>query len=158
MQQLRSLFAAGRQPRPPRNGIDLGGGHFVKPEDVLEGHFRRLAVSSAPAASTASHEVQVQVGGNLKAAIRVMAPTLAPLTQIAEELAGKFTTVSPTPQFRSELHRALEAAHRQQIAQRSLGTQTAPPVQTAPSWLWYLLAGSFVATATLVLILARRKR
>lgn len=158
MQRMRSLFGTNRPSRKPRNGIDLGGGHVVKPEDVLEGHFRRLAVASAPVATNSTQEVHVQVGGNLKAAIRVMAPSLAPLTQIAEELAGKFTTVSPTPQFRNELHRALEAAHRQQIAQRNLGTHPAPRPEGPPTWLWYTVAGAFVTGVTLLLLLTRRRR
>lgn len=163
MQRLRLLRPPGRRSRQPRNSIDLGGGRFVPPEDVLEGHFRRLALATAAATATSSsapqtgsQEVHVQLGRNLKSAIRVMAPGLEPLTQIAEELATKFTTVTPAPHFRSELHRALEAAHRQQIAQRTLGTR--PSQSASLSWLWYAAAGGFVAALVAVLLITRRRQ
>lgn len=103
------------------SAIDLGNGRQIGFEDVLESHFRRLA-----AVQPNTRDVEVRVAPNLNAAIRVIAPELAPLTRIAEELAVAFPNVQPTPRFRSDLQRALQMAHRQQNAQRVLGTRPAP--------------------------------
>ena len=153
MSTLRSLRWPNLRNRRPPTAIDLGGGRHLPAEDLLEGHFRRLA--STPA----SQEIQVQVTPNLNAAIRVVAPQLAPLTQIAEELATTFPCVRPTEEFRRDLQRALEMAHRQQHAQRTLGTLPTPEDTANSQWLWWLaLAASLLIVATVGLGLRQRKR
>lgn len=127
------------------DGIDLGGGRIMPAEDVLESHFRRIAsMKNAPAAQ----DVRIEVAPNIKAAIRVMAPKLAPLAEIAEELAVKINSVEPEPGFRSDLHRALEEAHRQLAAQRA----------AQPESHWFrspiLWAGLVAATTALTVVLA----
>ncbi len=103
--------------------IDLGNGNFLEAEDVLEGHFHRLASTTVP----------VQVNANLTAAITVLAPGLTPLTELAEEVAHTVPLAQPAPQFRYHLHQALEQTHRQQAAQRILGTRPAAQAQ-GPAW------------------------
>jgi hypothetical protein len=103
--------------RPQREAIDLGGGHRMAPEDVLESHFRRI---HGPPIVLRTQDVSVQVAPNFQSAIRVVAPTLAPLTQIAEELATRFPTVQPATDFRNELQRALEEAHRLKTEKRGI--------------------------------------
>lgn len=114
-------------PAPPP-GIDLGNGRVLGAEDVLEGHFRRMA------ARPQTCNVRVQVADNLAAAITVLAPDLAPLTQVAEQVAVAMPHVEPAPDFRLQLHQALERTHRQHAAQRVLGTrplsQPAPPAHS----------------------------
>lgn len=109
--------------------IDLGGGRVVRPEDLLEGHYLRLAQSPREGAAEAQ-DVQVHVSGELRAAIRVVAPSLAPLTQVAEELASRITSVQPAQQFRSDLQRALEEEHRRRLA---AGLMEGPET---PTWAW----------------------
>lgn len=134
----------GRRTTAPR-GIDLGGGRMLRAEDVLEGHFRRLA--SRPRAQT--QHVSVQVGDNLLAAITVLAPDLAPLTMVAEEVAGAMPYVQPAQDFRLHLHEALERTHRQHAAQRTLGTRPpTPPVSSSRPTGW------IAATVTLLVLLA----
>ena len=98
--------------------IDFGGGNFVSAEDVLDGHLKRLLRENAQNVQS----VQVQTGRSLQSTIAVSSPELVPLTDLAEELAEVVPDVSPEPQFRQELHRALELTHRQHAAQRALGT------------------------------------
>jgi hypothetical protein len=114
--------------------IDMGDGRFVTAADVLEGHFHRLATQT----------VTVQLKPDLQAAITVVAPELAPLTAVASEVAHAMPQVQPGEQFRQELHRALELTHRQQHAQRVLGTR--PPAAEMQSfwWLAALLVGVLV--------------
>jgi hypothetical protein len=136
--------------------IDLGGGRFVPPEDLLEGHFRRIAQPAPPSRTpaqgqSAGHEVRVQVGADMSAAIRVVAPTLAPLTQVAEELAGRLISVKPTPQFRADLHRALEAELQRRL--ESDESSDTPPA----AWTWAAAAFITFGIAGLVLWLLRRR-
>jgi hypothetical protein len=163
MGMVRGRWFGRAQRRSARNSIDLGGGHRVAPEDLLEGHFRRLATDWAasltpqPALAPAgprTQEVRVQVAPRLDTAIRVVAPTLAPLAQIAEELAAKIPTVQPPAQFRAELHEALEQAHRRHLEQQSLSPLPAPR-RTLP----WLLAGLLAALglAGVALWLLRRR-
>lgn len=148
MERVRML---GNRERT-RRSIDIGGGLHITPEDVLESHFRRLALQGNP---QLSQEVSIQVRPNLHSAIRVVAPTLAPLTQIAEELATRIPTMQPSADFRSELHRELELAHRRQTEQRS--HQAAAPRRATGPWL---LAAAIAAAglAGVALWLLGRKR
>jgi hypothetical protein len=113
----------GRLARPAGPcGIDLGNGAILEPEDVLETHYQRLA-QSRRAAPPRTHTVPVQVGDNLLSAITVLAPGLAPLTELAEDVAQAVSPVQPGQEFRTSLHHALEQTHRQHAAQRVLGTR-----------------------------------
>ncbi len=147
MQQRTTLWPWPRRRQP--NGIDLGGGRLVPAEDLLEGHFRRMA---HPVAAHTSHDVNVQVSRDASAAIRVVAPTLAPLTQVAEELASRLTTVKPTPQFRADLQRALEAEMQRRL-------EAGAPADASPSgWLWAAALITSAGLATLALWLLRRRK
>jgi hypothetical protein len=127
--------------------IDLGNNRFLSAEDVLDGHFRRLS----------SRTVKVQVQNDLQTAIAVLAPGLAPLTELATEVAGVVPQVHPGAQFRQDLHRALELTHRQHSAQRKLGTHP-----TAPAFfVWHrLIAATIVglALATFILYLRSKRK
>lgn len=149
--------------------VDLGGGRQVAAEDVLEGHFRRMARAGHTAqlaqAAQAGSEVRVQLAPGLTGAIRVMAPQLAPLTEVAEELASAFPSVRPAPEFRSELHRALEVAHREHMAARAaLAERNAAQGGrriSARTWLWALaptLAVALVAALVAWWVWGRRKK
>ncbi len=112
-------------------GIDLGGGRLVPAEDLLEGHYRRIAYPlPIPAQPAAVQDVHVQVDPAMSTAIRVVAPTLAPLAQVAEEVAAKLTSVKPTAQFRADLHRALEAELQRRLADEET------PRAAVPVWVW----------------------
>ena len=69
-------------------------------------------------------------------------PSLAPLTNLAEDLVDVVPQVEPTAQFRQDLHKALEMTYRQQAAQRQLGTRPAPTIDgtlaARQSSLWAL--------------------
>ncbi len=106
-----------------RDKIDLGNGKFLEAEDVLDGHFHRLASTTVP----------MPVNASLTAAITVLAPGLTPLTTLAEEVAHTLPLAQPAPQFRYHLHQALEQTHRQQAAQRILGTRPAAQIE-GPAW------------------------
>jgi hypothetical protein len=106
-------FQDRQSDQPP---IDMGNGRVLAAEDLLEGHFHRLAAGT----------VQVQVKRDMQAAITVVAPQLAPLTEVAREVAQAVPVAQPAARFRHDLHKALELTHRQQAAQRKLGTRPAP--------------------------------
>ena len=131
--------------------IDMGNGRVIRAADVLDGHARRLMART----------VQVQVKPDLQAAISVLAPDLAPLTNLAEEVANTTPRVEPTQRFRDDLHRALEQSHRQHAAQRHLGICTDAALATQSSaWRWSLFA--FLTTLILTvslggLVMRRRK-
>lgn len=134
-----------REPLP-KGGIDMGDGRQLGAEDVLEGHFRRVAARRRPS----TRQVSVQVGDNLTVAIAVLAPDLAPLTELAEQVSGAVPLVEPEPQFREHLHQALERTHRQHAAQRALGTRPAPrPKPTYRLHWWVALAGLLATLALL---------
>lgn len=145
--EVGKLFGAVFRRSKP--AIDLGGGRLVAPEDLLEGHFRRLA--GAPPLEPRD-TVRVQTTPSLNALIQVAAPTLAPLTQIAEQLATKLPTLQPAADFRSQLHHALEEEHRRRLQN--------PPAPAPARTRWPIFAAFALATlgaATLVLWLARRR-
>jgi hypothetical protein len=129
----------------PEPQIDMGNGRLVSAADVLEGHYRRLATRT----------VTVQVQPDLQSAITVVAPELAPLTAVAADVAQAMPSIQPTMQFRQELHRALELSHRQQQAQRILGTYPAAAENNLP---WGLLIGVAVLVTVLVGWLLVRRR
>jgi hypothetical protein len=132
-------------------GIDMGNGQTLLPEDVLEGHYMRLAARQRavlPGVEVGSgpQSVQIQVADSTIAAIQVLAPRLAPLTELAEDVAEALPPVRPAPHFRQTLHEALEQTHRQQSAQRLLGTRPVPQTGT-PAWLLWVAATTIVVIA-----------
>ncbi len=100
------------------SGIDLGNGRMLDTEDVLDSHFRRIAAARQTPRPGQEHVVVQIEGDNMIAAITVLAPKLAPLTELAEVVADAMPAVHPAPQFRQHLHQALERTHRQHAAQR----------------------------------------
>lgn len=126
--------------------IDMGNGRLISAEDLLDGHFRRLATTT----------VQVQVKPDLQAAITVVAPTLAPLTELASEVARAVPVAQPAPRFRQDLQRALELTHRQQAAQRKLGTRPAP-AERHWGMLGGLAAGLLIILTILYYLQQRRQ-
>jgi hypothetical protein len=125
-------------------GIDMGNGRRLDAEDVLEGHYQRVAARR----QAATRQVAVQVGDNLMVAIAVLAPDLAPLTEMAEQVSGAVPLVEPEARFRQNLHQALERTHRQHAAQRILGTRPIqrPKPSTPIAW-WMVLAGVLATIA-----------
>lgn len=136
-------FGDRQSDQPP---IDMGNGRVLAAEDVLEGHFHRLAAST----------VQVQVKHDMQAAITVVAPHLAPLTEVAHGVAQVVSVAQPAQRFRHDLHKALELTHRQQAAQRKLGTRPAP-AETHWGALGVIVAG-IVLVVGVVVYLQRRQR
>jgi hypothetical protein len=140
-----------RREMLPQSGIDLGNGRVLGAEDVLEGHYRRMATRRQQALSQpTTHQVAVQVGDNLMVAIAVLAPDLAPLTAVAEQVSGAVPLVEPEERFRQNLHQALERTHRQQAAQRLLGTRSTPRPKTTNLYGWWMVVVGLAATLALV--------
>lgn len=143
---LKSVSNFWRRESLPKGKIDMGNGRVLGPEDVLEGHYRRLTTRR----QSATRRVNVQVGDNLMAAITVLAPDLAPLTEVAEQVSGALPVVEPEPRFRENLHQALERTHRQYAAQRALGTRPVPrPKPATPIGWWVVLVGVVAAVMLL---------
>jgi hypothetical protein len=139
---MQWFFFARRRTQPEDTGpaIDMGDGRFLTAADLLEGHYHRLATQT----------VAVQVKPDLQSAITVVAPELAPLTAVASEVAQAMPRVQPAAHFRADLHRALELTHRQQHAQRVLGTRTPETESDLPWSLLILLASLVVVLAGLL--------
>jgi hypothetical protein len=135
-----------RRESLPQGGIDLGNGRMLGAEDVLEGHFRRMSAHRQPS----SRQVAVQVGDNLMVAITVLAPDLAPLTEIAEQVSGAVPLVEPERHFRENLHQALERTHRQHAAQRVLGTRPVPRPKPSNLLGWWIALAGVVATVAVL--------
>jgi len=111
----------------------------------VEGQLARLGLAAfnpdkANALDHHFHQVVVgrgQAGEPLVANIK-----LASLTTLAEELGRTVTPVQPPPRFRQDLGAALTDAHRQRMAQRTLGTVPSLPAQRQPDkriWLIVIL-------------------
>lgn len=118
--------------------VDLGNGRFVEAEDVLESHFSHRL--DAP-------RLTVHVEGDLNQALTALAPGLASLTELAEEVDQLVPRAQPAPQFRQDLHKALELTHRQHHAQRVLGTRIEAPEPQTP---WMMITFLFVVVACVV--------
>lgn len=135
----------------PQGEIDLGNGRVLGAEDVLESHYRRMTTTRQVTQSgKATRQVPVQVGDNLTVAITVLAPELAPLTEVAAQVSGAVPLVEPERAFRENLHQALERTHRQHAAQRILGTRPTPQQKATPALRWWMVLAGLVATAALV--------
>lgn len=130
-------------------GIDLGNGRTLTAEEVLEGHYRRVAALRRPSVQQAA----VQVDNNLPVAIAVLAPDLAPLTHLAEDVSVVMPPVEPTADFRRNLHDALERTHRQHNAQRILGARPARRASHSLQRSWILAAVVTVVVGVLALLL-----
>jgi len=102
------------QPEIPVKPVDLGNGRIVKAEDLLDSHFTNRI--DAP-------RLTMHVEGDLNQALTALAPGLASLTELAEEVDQAVPRAQPTPQFRQDLQKALELTHKQHHAQRVLGTR-----------------------------------
>jgi hypothetical protein len=102
-----------------------------------------------------TQEVFVQAAPTRQVAIRVLTPKLAPLTQLAEEIADSMPAAQPAPKFRQDLQKALELSHRQRAAQRVLGTRPAPKKRAPLSLSQLGLA--LLLVAALALLLAWRR-
>jgi hypothetical protein len=149
---LQSVSDLWRRENLPQGEIDMGNGRVLGAEDVLEGHYRRLATRRQEANANAStRQVAVRVGDNLTVAIAVMAPDLLPLTEVAEQVSGAVPLVEPERNFRENLHEALERTHRQHAAQRILGTRPAPRRKQPTPVGWWVVAAGIVATIALIL-------
>lgn len=142
--QWAELWPFWKQQPLEQTSIDMGNGRTISAEDVLDGHFHRLATTT----------VQVQVKDNLQAAITVVAPTLAPLTELASEVAQAVPVAQPAPQFRHDLQKALELTHRQHSAQRKLGARPPQP-QTNWGTIGAIIAGLLIVVGLLIYLQRR---
>ena len=155
MLQRRATAWPWRRPKTI-SAIDLGGGRLVPPEDLLEGHFHRLTQPVNPQPATHAQrgqDVSVQVSPDMRATIRVVAPTLAPLAQLAEELIARLTFVKPTPQFRADLQRALEDELRRRLGEE----ESSPAPRSAASMLAAPLLTTLGLAGLVPWILRRRE-
>jgi hypothetical protein len=96
----------------------------------MRGHLQRVRARVQP--------VAVQVSDSLVAAIGVLAPSFGQPVDLSAEMAAEVPPASPEPEFRANLHVALERAHRQHTAQRMLGTRGAAPQRRTRRWVWAL--------------------
>lgn len=152
MPQRPTLGSLGFGRKEWEKEVDLGGGRTARPEDLLEGHFQRLA-----GRTSGSVEVNVQVSPSESTVLRVSAPALAPLAEIAEELASRIPTIQPASGFRHDLHRSLEEAHRRQMEARRFES-TAIHAQPTRLWLWLALGILAILAAGLWLSTRNRSR
>jgi hypothetical protein len=136
------------QPDAPAEKVDLGNGHFVKGEDVLESHFTNRL--DAP-------RLTVHVEGDLNKALTALAPGLASLTELAEEVDQAVPRAQPTPQFRQDLQKALELTHKQHNAQRILGTRIETTEEQTPWGLIALMVLLVACTISVTIYLCKRR-
>ena len=126
----------------PKMKINLGKGQTIHAIDVVEGHAQRLRKAKTNAAPAGSEQA-------ITSAVRTVAPEVAPLTDLALNIANNSTNAQPASKFRKELQQALETSHRQQSVRRSLGIQ-APAKKDPPWWQssWFL----FVVATLLIIV------
>lgn len=132
----------------PAEKVDLGNGRFVEGEDVLESHFHHQLETP---------RLTVHVEGDLNRALTALAPGLASLTELAEEVDQLVPRVQPTPQFRHDLHKALELTHRQHHAQRVLGTRIDTPEPQTPWGMISMLIVVVLGMVSVTVYLYRRR-
>ena len=154
MRAIVSLLRWNRGEAAYQAGLDLGGGQVLAPEDVLDGHCVRLLANRS---HKATQTVPVRVNDNLSAAITVMAPNLAPLTDLAEEVAVAVPAVAPEPAFRQNLYQALERTHRQYRVQEALGTRLLTDDGGRRFAVMWMTGGLVICVAAIVGWLAVRK-
>ena len=136
------------QPDAPVTPVDLGNGCSVKAEDLLDSHFTNRI--DAP-------RLTVHVEGELNKALTALAPGLASLTELAEEVDQAVPRAQPTPQFRQDLQKALELTHKQHHAQRVLGTRVETPEAQIPWSMLSLVVLLVACTISLTLYLLKRR-
>jgi len=136
------------QQLDPAEKIDLGNGRFVEGEDVLDSHFQ---------SQLETPRLTVHVEGDLNRALAALAPGLAALTELAEEVDQLVPRVQPAPQFRHDLHKALELTHRQHHAQRVLGTRVEIPDPQTPWGMISFLVVIVVSVVSMTIYLYRRR-
>lgn len=137
------------QPEITVEPVDLGNGHIVKAEDLLDSHFTNQI--DAP-------RLTVHVEGDLNKALTALAPGLASLTELAEEVDQAVPRAQPTPQFRQDLQKALELTHKQHHAQRVLGTKVETP-EIQMQWSMIALVMLLVAcTISVTAYWAKRRK
>lgn len=136
------------QAEAPPAKVDLGDGRFVAAEDVLDSHFTNRLDTP---------RLTVHVEGDLNRALTALAPGLASLTELAEEVDQAVPRAQPTAQFRQDLHKALELTHRQHHAQRVLGTRVETPETQTPWKLIALLIVVIVCMASVTGYLSKRR-
>jgi hypothetical protein len=136
------------QPDAPVTPVDLGNGCSVKAEDLLDSHFTNRI--DAP-------RLTVHVEGDLNKALTALAPGLASLTELAEEVDQAVPRAQPTPQFRQDLQKALELTHKQHHAQRVLGTRVETPEAQIPWSMLSLVVLLVACTISLTLYLLKRR-
>ena len=107
--------------------IDLGNGHFLEAPDVLDSHFRRL--------------MQEADSVDLTEAIDSLAPPLAPLAHLANDLAHEIPRIQPDTVFRKELQQRLEAAHQQQATEDGYAV-----------YLWHCVSEHYVLAGIPVIV------
>lgn len=136
------------QPEIPVTPVDLGNGRIVKAEDLLDSHFTNRI--GAP-------RLTVHVEGDLNKALTALAPGLASLTELAEEVDQAVPRAQPTPQFRQDLQKALELTHKQHHAQRVLGTRVETPEAQTPWGMLSLVVLLVTCTIGITLYLMKRR-
>lgn len=130
--------------------IDLGSGKKVHAVDLVDGHAQRLRENTAGLDEGKR---------DLTDAVRVIAPQLAPLTDLAQNISNHSTPAHPTTKFRKDLQQALEISHRQQSVRRTLGIQ--PPAQKETVWWqspWLMLAVAVLIVVIGSGIVARKRQ
>ena len=151
--------------------IDLGNGSFLDAPDVLDGHFRRLVQSSCVitadanmesiSAEVLSFEEQAQnIAGapvaqddknaDLTGAVSTLAPDLAPLAYLANDLARTVPQIEPEPEFRRDLLQKLEAAHQQMREDGYTGSRCTEDGYAVV--LWHYVSEHYVLTGIPVIV------
>lgn len=143
------FFQWSDQPELPVEPVDLGNGRLVKAEDLLDSHFANRI--DAP-------RLTVHVEGDLNKALTVLAPSLASLTELAEEVDQAVPRAQPTPQFRQDLQKALELTHKQHHAQRVLGTRIETPEPQTPWSMIALMVLLFACTFSVTAYWMKRRK
>lgn len=136
------FFHMARQPEALAEKVDLGNGHTVAGEDLLDSHFTNRLDTP---------RLTVHVEGDLNRALTALAPGLASLTELAERVDEAVPRAQPAPQFRQDLQKALELTHRQHHAQRVLGTRVETPDREASWTIIALLLLVIVCTVSVTL-------
>ncbi len=140
---------------PPIEQVDFGNGHQVSAVDLLDGHFHQLAAQADNITPTSTPLVAAQSASERHAKMALVAPTLTPLTDLAEAMADAVPEAHPTPDFRSTLNKALTETHKQHRAQRTLGIR--PTVSNEYNWYNFLLITVLMAVITLGVALHGRR-
>lgn len=142
------FFHMAGQPELLTEKVDLGNGHIVKGEDVLDSHFTNRLDTP---------RLTVHVEGDLNRALSALAPGLASLTELAEKVDEAVPRAQPAPQFRQDLQKALELTHRQHHAQRVLGTRVETPERQMPWTMLALLLVVVTCTVSLTFYWSKRR-